>query len=438
MKRHGAENNLPCETCGLKFRTKYALRCHQRLHTGQGLFNCDKCEKIFVHKCKLLKHLQYHDKEYSFLCDVCEKGFYCKSKLLDHKNTHTGERPFGCNINSQLFETLSQIMLGSKMLSPSGAKSVYTNGKRRSSPEQTKLAKRFLMYQVFNLDSNDKTQLGMLKKKQVQKGKANSVENGQTLAKSNKKMKTFKCKICDKIFGSSLERQVHTLSHKDQNEWVCPTCKRKFAIKKYLLRHLPSHVLGRNLACETCGRKFRKQFELRSHKRIHTGEGVYTCVKCGKKFVHKSILNNHLRYHAKEYSCNCNICGKGFHHKSQLDEHMNKHTGERSFSCDICGMIKPRYGEFDLNPGRDRLFSLYAELANALVVLSSTAEDGEIEVRISSYLIKSSLSYHKIVHTGENNNTLKHECVVCGKFYVNLMTHLKHHTRERNFLCCQR
>nr|CAD7452009.1 unnamed protein product [Timema tahoe] len=262
------------------------------------------------------------------------------------------------------------------------------------------------MYQVFNLDSNDKTQLSILKKKQARREKVNSFENGQTLGQSNKKIKTFKCKICDNIFGSSLERQVHTLSHKDQNEWVCPTCKRKFAIKKYLLRHLPSHVLGRNLGCETCGRKFRKQFELRSHKRIHTGEGVYTCVKCGKKFVHKSILNNHLRYHAKEYSCTCNIC-------ALVARTLGLELNDKIVDLFKKEHLEPEFGK--INPQR-----LVPVLDDNGYILSERA---------------SSLSYHKKVHTGENKNTVKHECVVCCKFYVNLTIHLKRHTGERNFLC---
>lgn len=56
-----AHKQYNCVECEKVFKTKFQLRIHSYVHSGQKPFNCDKCDKQFVTQSKLKSHLKTHE-----------------------------------------------------------------------------------------------------------------------------------------------------------------------------------------------------------------------------------------------------------------------------------------------------------------------------------------------------------------------------------------
>ncbi|TKC37455.1 hypothetical protein EI555_010819, partial [Monodon monoceros] len=110
------EKLYECSECGKMYYMKSTLNKHQRLHTGRKYMNavnrthtgekpyeCVECRKTFSEKSTLSKHQRIHTREKPFECNKCRKAFCQKSQLIQHQRIHTGERPFECNERGRMF-----------------------------------------------------------------------------------------------------------------------------------------------------------------------------------------------------------------------------------------------------------------------------------------------------------------------------------------------
>ncbi|KAH9634191.1 hypothetical protein HF086_001393 [Spodoptera exigua] len=90
-----------CEVCRKCFTTKYFLKKHKRLHTGETPYACAQCNKTFTFQQSYHKHLLYHNDEKPHTCTYCGRAFKELSTLHNHQRIHTGEKPFSCETCAQ-------------------------------------------------------------------------------------------------------------------------------------------------------------------------------------------------------------------------------------------------------------------------------------------------------------------------------------------------
>lgn len=85
-----------CDICTKSFTTKYFLKKHKRLHTGEMPYACSICGKTFTFQQSYHKHLLYHSDEKPHVCGTCGRAFKELSTLHNHERIHSGEKPFKC------------------------------------------------------------------------------------------------------------------------------------------------------------------------------------------------------------------------------------------------------------------------------------------------------------------------------------------------------
>ncbi|XP_044752898.1 zinc finger protein 239-like isoform X2 [Coccinella septempunctata] len=92
-----------CDICYKMFTTKYFLKKHKRLHTGEMPYTCLQCNKSFTFQQSYHKHMLYHSSEKPHTCMECGRCFKELSTLQNHARIHSGERPFVCETCGKSF-----------------------------------------------------------------------------------------------------------------------------------------------------------------------------------------------------------------------------------------------------------------------------------------------------------------------------------------------
>ncbi|KAG4072856.1 hypothetical protein HA402_002599 [Bradysia odoriphaga] len=195
----------PEQNCGSAFRQSYALKLHQRTHTGERKsderkFFCEVCGLGFKSKFYLqFHHRSKHSGERPYVCSECGQGFAQKRDLTKHQLEHSGNRPFECDECDMKFYT---------------------------------------------------------------KALLKSHKNTHTVADG----KPFTCSECGKGFYHKTSLNAHQRNHLTVRPFCCEICGKRFVQQGSLRVHKVIHSDVRPYGCEECGLRFTQQYTLKTHR----------------------------------------------------------------------------------------------------------------------------------------------------------------------------
>ena len=181
---------------------------------------------------------------------------------------------------------------------------------------------------------------------------------------------SFRCEVCDKLFGlmKDLNRHKHSVhaeasyfcdkcssfykskalydqhmrTHEEgyvRPNFTCEICDKSFTTKYVMSTHIKSEHLGikRMFQCSQCGKKFRQRNSYKMHMNAHLGIKPYVCDLCGKSFSYHKSLKEHKYMHETFKRFQCKLCSKHFRQKTTLHIHMKTHTAAKDHVCSTCG-----------------------------------------------------------------------------------------------------
>ena len=109
-----------------------------------------------------------------------------------------------------------------------------------------------------------------------------------------KKMKSYKCDVCFKVFPNKSKLTTHYRTHTGEMPLACQICDKKFAQKFALVQHQATYSKDRSFKCSICpeGRYFKTKNHLSKHM-VYQYEPKFSCSYCDHKSYRKSDLLNH-------------------------------------------------------------------------------------------------------------------------------------------------
>eukprot|EP01083_Nonionella_stella_P010597 30155_1 len=181
--------------------------------------------------------------------------------------------------------------------------------------------------------------------------------------------------------------------------WVCDICSHSFVEKISLQRHILAHQNIKQFECDICEQKFAQRSSLKIHiSTQHTNEKRYFCEFCNRGYFRKDCLTlhrnaNHLNTRNGSKQCSKLECmHRRFRTHEALAVHEKLHESTSALRCPMCN--SPFANNLKLNKHRAR------------------CRNREVSYKCNcgkSFVSKSDLKNHSIVHSGER----KFACGMC-------------------------
>uniref|UniRef100_A0A4W5KHR5 C2H2-type domain-containing protein n=1 Tax=Hucho hucho TaxID=62062 RepID=A0A4W5KHR5_9TELE len=280
-------NPFYCSDCGRKTFTQLSyLVIHERVHSGEYLYQCSVCQAKFNSANSLTIHSRKHTGEKPFLCWQCGKSFKAAGELSVHMGTHSEERPFSCSQCDMSYRTKLQLNSHIEQVHEGVRYPCSICGKQ--------------FYKAVSLIRHELTHTGE---------------------------RPFPCSYCTKTFITANEKRLHERYHTGERPYKCQDCGKSFIQSGYLKSHRRLHTGEKPFACSFCDKSFRLSYHRLKHERTHTRKDKpHVCGECGLAFAQKKRLTEHQCTHP------CSMCKMNFTQLVCIRQHfLNAHKEEATW-----------------------------------------------------------------------------------------------------------
>lgn len=254
---------------------------------------CHVCSETFCNQSSLKRHQLRKHKNVEYTCDLCDTSFKTKRDIEVHmRREHRRNQGVRFLYSEKLNVDLSDMY--EKLEEPEGMVCSFCS---------------YVDYDEVSLNEHLTTHQEV-----VDSGKMycihcpSPIDTMQFMISHtrthNEKLKTHRCRICNKTFPFDDKFINHLRNHRKNQNKIC--------------------------FCPECGKKFSKPRMLDDHIRfIHNKESMFCCNQCGQNFGSKSALNGHIRRHVEGQKYQCPFCPKTFSSHNLLNSHKTVHSTER-------------------------------------------------------------------------------------------------------------
>ncbi|XP_013188876.1 zinc finger protein 83-like isoform X1 [Amyelois transitella] len=309
--------DINCKYCKKKFRKVKTLLTHLKSHSDNP-YQCPVCGRCFVQNSHLQRHILCHkvwpdglsettakNSEADLLCYSCS---YCSTILSNytqfrsHLKIHTSLKKFKC-IQSEcecFYDTVESLLNHISLSHKNPTYSCYICVKSFDSLENIAVH-----YQNHNTLKVDAVESKLYKCSQCDATfKRPEKLSLHRLTESHKKI----CLHCNKTFASDKRLRLHLQIHRKLKSFKCDLCNSSFLMKKYLTSHMLKHG-DRQFTCSICNYTFKRQDLLQRHMRLHQTKNQLKCpfrdtLDCKKEFTRTDKLKLHIKFHTKHESGN--------------------------------------------------------------------------------------------------------------------------------------
>ena len=335
----------------VKKMTVRDMLAKDRAERGKGFkFTCQQpqCGKAFATYKDLSKHKEkFHPRKDVWACDKCPKTFRMQHHLQQHSLVH--KVPNTCSKCGGKYKYWNSHF----RICPRGKD--YTGHKEAGEVSKEKKSTKDLVSEDARIDLN----------LEVTSDVVESQGQHDTPTKQSSKLKLsgnmfkfklpkdqWKCKVCEKIFGTRRSMKQHLEIHKYEKVKYCPSCGKMFKMQETFDRHVLVCKTQGQYACTVCATLFRSRSLWLEHRLVHnihnkepdatSSHPKYvhrpTHVCCG--FFYPNVVA--LYMHQKETHGNtfvniqCRLCKVRFSRLDRFVSHVESYSSDEQFSCPCC------------------------------------------------------------------------------------------------------
>lgn len=89
-----SKNNKKCQNCGVRFRSRKALKLHSDVHVEEALYACEFCSATRIPWTEMWLHQCSNADSIPLICPHCHKTVSNKKQLQAHEEVHELQRRF--------------------------------------------------------------------------------------------------------------------------------------------------------------------------------------------------------------------------------------------------------------------------------------------------------------------------------------------------------
>lgn len=189
---------------------------------------------------------------------------------------------------------------------------------------------------------------------------------------AGRRIRTFKCNVCDMSFGKKAFLNVHKRTHQKVNEnnetgeendilvdtespynsdlirfqpCVCKICYMTFSNVTSLNIHKRTHTtVATPFSCKICDKNFATLTTWKAHESLHRNQSSvrsidnFQCTLCAEKFGSEQCFDDHRKkVHPELFPFVCKICHASFESEVKLDHHTRLTCKRTKKVCRVCG-----------------------------------------------------------------------------------------------------